>query len=112
MDDLISRQAALDSLGERPIVWEDCDEYYLGRRNQYDSDKLAIETLPTIEPKKGKWITKKDACGIGYQICSNCETEIQWRDRHGVILRVDMQNAPFCPNCGADMRGGEDEHTD
>lgn len=53
--------------------------------------------------KHGEWITKKDACGIGYQICSNCETEIQWRDRRGVILRVDMQNAPYCPYCGAKM---------
>lgn len=60
-------------------------------------------SLISAEPKHGKWITKKDACGIGYQICSNCETEIQWRDRHGVILRVDMQNAPYCPNCGAKM---------
>ena len=64
----------------------------------YETD---IEAAPTIEPKTGKWISKKDARGNQYTICSNCETEIQWRDSRGVLLRVDMQNAHYCPNCGA-----------
>ena len=57
MDDLISRQAAIDALGERPMVWTDDDHYALGERNQYDMDKLAIETVPSAQPerKKGKW---------------------------------------------------------
>lgn len=70
---------------------------------RYKLFEKCIDAAPSIEPKRGKWTTKKDECGIGYQICSNCETEIQWRDRHGVILRADMQNAPYCPNCGARM---------
>ena len=86
---------------------EECEESVRGVYCAANPDLMnvcdAIADAPTIEPKRGKWITKKDACGIGYQICSNCETEIQWRDRHGVILRVDMQNAPYCPNCGAKM---------
>lgn len=55
-----------------------------------------------------KWIIKKDACGRNYTVCPNCNTSIEWRDRRGVLLRVDMQTANFCPNCGADMRGGCD----
>ena len=51
MDDLISRQAAIDALGERPMVWTDDDHYALGERNQYDMDKLAIETLPSAQPE-------------------------------------------------------------
>lgn len=51
MDDLISRQAAIDVLGERPVVWDEwADEYSLGQRNQYDADKLAIETVPSAQP--------------------------------------------------------------
>ena len=47
MSDLISRQAAIDALGERPLVWDEhTDEYELGQRNQYDSDRAAIEALP------------------------------------------------------------------
>ena len=47
-DDTISRAAALDALGERPVVWSDNDDYTLGERNQYDMDRLAIETVPSV----------------------------------------------------------------
>ena len=51
MSDLISRQAAWDALGERPTVWTDDDDYALGERNQYDMDRLAIETVPPAQPE-------------------------------------------------------------
>lgn len=50
MSDLISRADAIDALGERPMVWTDDDQYTLGERNQYDRDRLAIETLPSAQP--------------------------------------------------------------
>lgn len=50
MSDLISREQAIDALGERPIVWSNDDEYVLGARNQYDMDKLAIETVQSAQP--------------------------------------------------------------
>ena len=53
-DDTISRQAAIDALGERPMVWSNDDEYALGERNQYDIDRLAIETVPAAEPETYK----------------------------------------------------------
>lgn len=49
MSDFISRKAAIDALGERPMVWTDDDQYALGERNQYDIDRLAIETLPSAQ---------------------------------------------------------------
>ena len=51
MGELIDRQAALDALGERPTVWSDNDDYTLGERNQYDMDRLAIETVPSAQPE-------------------------------------------------------------
>ena len=48
MGDLIDRQAAIDALGEQPMVWTDSD-YELGRQNQYDSDVSAIQNVPTID---------------------------------------------------------------
>ena len=56
--DCISRRAAVDALGERPVVWSDNDDYTLGARNQYDMDRLAIETVPSAQ----RWIP-----------CSECE---------------------------------------
>lgn len=50
MRDMISREAAIEALGERPTVWTDDDQYTLGERNQYDIDRLAIETLPSAQP--------------------------------------------------------------
>ena len=55
MNDLISRQAAIDALGERPMVWTDDDQYMLGERSQYDRDRLAIGTLPPAQPEQ-RWI--------------------------------------------------------
>ena len=49
MNDLISRQVAIDALGERPMVWDTGDDYSLGERNQYDMNKLAIETVPAAD---------------------------------------------------------------
>lgn len=60
-----------------------------------------ILDAPTIEPerKRGKWeITNLGAVGA-FDSCSECK-------------RVVKHKAPFynyCPNCGADMRGEQDE---
>lgn len=50
MSDLIDRQAAIDALGARPMVWVESD-YELGARNQYDADVLALETVPSAQPE-------------------------------------------------------------
>lgn len=49
MNDYISRQVTIDALGERPMVWTSDDDYALGERNQYDIDRLAIETVPSAD---------------------------------------------------------------
>ena len=51
MRDLIERQAEIDALGSRPGVSHISDYYGCGARNQYDKDRLALETLPPAEPK-------------------------------------------------------------
>ena len=68
--DLIERQAAIDTLGEEPEVWEDMytasDEYSIGLRNQWRrfdknaySDSLEIEALPSASEddsyRQGEW---------------------------------------------------------
>ena len=52
MSDTISRQAALEALGKRPKVWTYDNDYAHGMRNQYDMDRLALETVPTAQ----QWI--------------------------------------------------------
>ena len=82
--DLISRQAVLDELEK----W-DWQELYLP--NHF---KQILDNVPSVE-NKGKWekIWRTDAEHSEY-ICSKCEC--------GEDYPTD-----FCPNCGADMRGGD-----
>ena len=55
-----------------------------------------IDNAPTIERPTGHWIS---IGGTMLSECSECE----------VIQNLyDMQEDNFCPNCGADMRGGTD----
>jgi len=48
------------------------------------------------ERKKGKWIYDGDC-----YICDQCKSAFGWW--------ADSQTSNYCPNCGADMRGEQDE---
>ena len=97
-DDMISRQAALDALGEEPPVWYDGDDE-IAERNQWRRDVAAIKALPTAQPKKGRWISA-DAMFHGVPFyCSEC----------GENTRDTVMGKPrwkYCPMCGS-YNGGE-----
>ena len=135
-DDMISRQVAIDALTENKeminAVLDSLTLDYNTRRNQeqrrgqINEDIETIKALPSAQPKnmsvtfdvqkitkhksdfsdlpsaqpgrkKGKWL---DNYQYGYK-CSEC----------GAYLEIDCGDAEmnFCPNCGADMRGEQDE---
>lgn len=48
MSDLISRPAAIDALGEKPLAWTE-GEYELGLQNQWQSDVDALKDLPSAQ---------------------------------------------------------------
>ena len=52
MSDLISRQDAIDALGEKPVGESDWD---LGCRNQWEWDTEILRTISSAEPER-KWI--------------------------------------------------------
>lgn len=59
-----------------------------------------IENAPTIEPerKRGKWeTTRPDAPMFGFYYCSLCGRK-----------RTSPQDH-FCPNCGAEMKGEDND---
>ena len=93
-DDTISRTAALDALGERPMLWINNDEYTLGARNQYDMDRLAIETVPSAQPETAKRIVGKsrDGMTLWYQ-CDMCGEPVDAQDN-------------FCRGCGRRLTDG------
>ena len=87
MNDLISRQAAIDAIGNiyPSVAWLD-----------YAAD--VIKALPSAQPerKKGEW---RLFDGQNWYRCSEC----------GAVRRQISFMENFCPNCGADMRGEQYE---
>ena len=101
MSDLISRQAAIDAVGNM-----------LRRKFGIGGDlaSITLAGLPSVQPtvdaverKKGKWIdepvykqTIDGKTWDGYTYCSEC------REMHEYGYRSN-----FCPSCGAEMQKGE-----
>ena len=83
MNDLISRQAAIDYINRAIPEWSEDKETAID----------CLQNTPPVQPerKKGKWIQKENVYGVVY--CSKCDYELHTNDTN------------FCPNCGADMRG-------
>lgn len=86
MDDLISRQAAIDATWYEPS--------YTDPLNVLTEVRDRLEALPSAQPerKKGRWIDMDD-----HVMCSCCGATHYGSDKN------------FCPNCGADMRRNLDD---
>ena len=105
MDDLISRQAAIDVIDAVFPVDPMKSEYAQGIACGAALAKTYVEQLPSAQ-KKGHWIGEHLKYPSGYITfiyhCSECGYE----ERHAY---EDSKPSNFCPNCGADMRGDTDE---
>lgn len=110
MDDLISRQTAIEALIELSS-YKTKHEAANGWIGGICDSLYKIEALPAAQPerKTGKWIEVEDYTGVeafgfkektvvGFK-CSECSFEVD----------VSERNFRFCPGCGADMRGERDE---
>jgi len=63
----------------------------------------ALYRVPSADRPQGKWI--KFGLGRGTRIlfCTNCERRIE------MPLSQGDSNYDYCPNCGARMKGADDE---
>lgn len=95
MDDSISRQAAIE------VIENELDK--IDHVPQWVFDRLTnkLRELPSAERKKGEWIRLDEYPNDVSVKCSEC----------GVTLEDWMLGAfyNYCPNCGAEMRGEEDD---
>ena len=91
MDDLIRRSDAIKAMAKAVghIV--------------YDAEAVSqhvMNSIPAVEPKHGEWIFQEctdEIYGRAYE-CSICGVAVVGNHHH------------FCPNCGAKMKGADDEH--
>ena len=101
MNDLISRQAAIDT------TWE--DPSYTDPLNVLSEVRDRIKALPSAQPerKKGSWnVIQGDIV-----ICSECGMCAP-KTMTGCLLNrhLEPNRTNFCPNCGADMRKREGDN--
>lgn len=94
MDDLISRQDAIDT------TWE--DPSYTDPLNVLSEVRDRIKALPSAQPerKKGKWIVTSEFEDCRYAKCNQCK-----------VTQIFYYGKPltnFCPNCGAELRGEQE----
>ena len=101
-NDLISRQQAIDALrtcyDTETITMDNGDEYI-----NYGDAVGELEQLPPIQPKRGRWIKLDMHIGMADHKCTACEQECYVPTCMGEPMYA------FCPNCGAKMRGEQDE---
>ena len=130
-DDVISRSAALDAIGEQPLVWTDDDDFAQGKATQWEYDIDAIKALPSAQPYSlDEWCTDCKEYDSERHCCPRYNRVIRdamkMRKRGKWIIEKDATGATygrcsvcgikqyggymnFCYECGADMREGEEE---
>ena len=100
----MSKLIYVDRLKKDILSLQDC---YNGFSDTYDKACIigVIDEQPTIEERKsGKWEETDDGWDGTYYVCSECGCP--WTLIDGTPKDNGMN---FCPNCGADMRGGNNE---
>ena len=99
MDDLISRQTAIDA-----VIAEGRDvdsRYLLSERIIHEADAVeAISMLPSAQPKRGKWIHDDNTWEwVDEYVCDQCGEKTT-----STVMGKPRWN--YCPNCGS-YNGGD-----
>ena len=119
MDDLISRQAAIDALERAKQNIHHNIERAIGDAvcGILDEVENGIKQLPPIQPKRGRWIEDKGQqtlmqkfieSGEVWRVCSVCGAGHMIGHKYAIDKAYHDMHHNFCPNCGADMRGEQD----
>lgn len=88
------------------VVCSECTSYYAGNCPSEDSVGCAVKDAPTLTlddlRPKGRWINWGKSGTPTYEnygTCSACHEDAE----------IHTEHRNFCPNCGADMRGGGED---
>ena len=104
MKDTIYREEAIKELGrEYPAMpmFKNLREEWAIKTEGFRKAEEVIMKLPSADRPQGEWIDKGD-----YAECSNCGAD-SGTQFDGV--EPVSRKTKFCPNCGAHMKGVDDE---
>lgn len=99
MDDLISRQAAIEALGEKPLAWTE-SEYEQGLQNQWEQDVDALMALPSAQSKYEYHYDHTDCIWYRPEARNRCPTTCAqyrdgWNDAMNYIFRDGKGYRPY-----------------
>lgn len=97
--DLIDRQQAIGKIKD----WMKFIGYSHGERNVMECTIQMLEELPSAQTKgRWSWVQYDSISELGDWYCSECRFMPS-------AFNLAKKHLNYCPNCGADMRGEEDE---
>lgn len=106
IDDLISRQAAINAVATKIKKWDAVDGkgYYVGLGLRYTDVIDTLTELPSAQPKRkrGEWLENETS--YSDDIPQTCTCSVC-----GIRSRRPLGD--FCKSCGADMRDDTDNQT-
>ena len=86
MNDLISRQAAIDALENTKTAISENGERYIAKQNAI----MRIDALPSAQPRTGKWKNIVDGIEYTWGTCDTC----------GAHIPMPYKYYEYCPHCG------------
>lgn len=93
----------IEEMPEKEAISKDDVRRILEQSETRSQAMEMVDAMPSIEPKKGKWIHKPELGWGETWICSEC----------GEKTTSTIMGEPryeWCPMCGADMRQEGEEH--
>ena len=98
MSDLIYREDAIKAIEELPNA-------YNGWSDAYDKAYIigTLEEVPSADRPQGEWIDMGD-----FEKCSVCKGT-RLKEFQSYYGKVTWIKTPYCPQCGARMKGADDE---
>ena len=101
-EDCVSRKDVIDIVNRQCVNFQDGTEIWRSYVNDTVEEIVdRVRELPSVSPTRqhGIWTTK--SCSMN-MICSCCGKETWYSGRN---------DYNFCPNCGADMREGNENES-
>lgn len=86
-----------------------CDNYRPAWNDERGEVDYTCSIISEAEPIIAEWVLNKDDNGRLYTTCSRCRRGVAiaeedvWGEER--ITRLNVSGLPFCPNCGASMKG-------